>query len=48
MWGKLTERSNRSQTKLISEPQELYKFLAMPGIEVKIYICQRSSSDPPF
>jgi hypothetical protein len=34
MWGKLTERNNRSQTKLISEPQELYKFLVMPGIEV--------------
>jgi hypothetical protein len=34
MWGKLTERSNRTQTKLISEPQELYRFLVTPGIEV--------------
>jgi hypothetical protein len=33
-WGKLTERSNRTQTKLISDPQELYRFLATPGIEV--------------
>jgi hypothetical protein len=34
MWGKLTERSIRAQTKLISEPHELYRFLVMPGIEV--------------
>jgi hypothetical protein len=34
MWGKLTERSNRAQTKLISEPHELYRFLVTPGIEV--------------
>ena len=34
MWGKLTERNIRTQTKLISEPKELYRFLAMPGIEV--------------
>ena len=34
MWGKLRERSNRSQTKLISEPQELYRFLVTLGIEV--------------
>jgi len=34
MWGKLTERSNRTQTKLISNPEELYRFLATPGIEV--------------
>jgi hypothetical protein len=34
MWGKLTERSNRTQTKLISEPHELYRFLVTPGIEV--------------
>ena len=34
MWGKLTERSNRTQTKLISDPKELYRFLATPGIEV--------------
>jgi hypothetical protein len=35
MWGKLTERSNRTQTKLISEPHELYRFLVTPGIEVQ-------------
>jgi len=34
MSGKLAERSNRSQTKLISEPQEVYRFLVTPGIEV--------------
>jgi hypothetical protein len=34
MWGKLTERSNRTKTELISEPKELYKFLSTPGIEV--------------
>ena len=35
MWGKLTERSNRTQTKLISQPAELYKFLVTPGVEVQ-------------
>ena len=34
MWGKLTERRNRTQTKLISQPAELYKFLVTPGVEV--------------
>jgi len=34
IWGKLTERSNRSQTKLISEPHKLYRFLVTPGIIV--------------
>jgi G:T-mismatch repair DNA endonuclease (very short patch repair protein) len=34
MWGKLTERNNRTQTKMITEPRELYRFLATPGIEV--------------
>ena len=34
MWGKLTDRNNRRQTKLISDPKELYRFLATPGIEV--------------
>jgi len=33
MCGKLTERKNRTQTKLISDPKELYRFLATPGIE---------------
>ena len=35
MWGKLTERSNRTQSKLISELAELYRFLVMPGVEVQ-------------
>jgi hypothetical protein len=35
MWEKLTERSNRTQTKLISEPAELYRFLVRPGVEVQ-------------
>jgi hypothetical protein len=34
MWGKLTERNNRTRTKMITDPQELYRFLAKPGIEV--------------
>jgi len=34
MWGKLTERNDRTQTKVISEPKDLYSFLATPGIEV--------------
>jgi hypothetical protein len=34
IWGKLTERNKRTQTKLISDPKELYRFLATPGIEV--------------
>ena len=34
MWGKLTERNNRTKSKTISDPHELYKFLATPGIEV--------------
>jgi len=34
MWGKLTERSNRTQTKLISQTAELYRFLVTPGVEV--------------
>jgi hypothetical protein len=34
MWGKLTERKNRVRTKMISEPREIYRFLATPGIEV--------------
>jgi hypothetical protein len=34
MWGKLTERNNRTRTKMITDPQELYRFLATSGIEV--------------
>jgi hypothetical protein len=35
MWAKLKEKSNRKQTKLISEPGELYRFLVTPGVEVQ-------------
>ena len=34
MWAKLTERNNRTKTKMISDPQELYRFLSIPEIEV--------------
>ena len=34
MWGKLTERNNRTKAKIISDPHELYRFLATPVIEV--------------
>jgi len=34
MWGKLTERNDRTQNRVITEPKELYKFLATPGFEV--------------
>ena len=34
LWGKLTERNNRTKTKMITDPQELYRFLVTPGIEV--------------
>jgi len=34
MWGKLTKRNDRTQTRVITEPKKLYNFLATPGIEV--------------
>jgi len=34
MWDKLCENPRKTQTKLISDPLELYRFLATPGIEV--------------
>jgi len=34
MWGKLTERSDRTQSRVITEPKELYNFMFLPGIEV--------------
>jgi len=34
MWGKLTERNDRTMTKIVTEPKELSGFLATPGIEV--------------
>jgi hypothetical protein len=33
-WGKLTESSNRPQNNMIADPQELFRFLATPGIDV--------------
>jgi hypothetical protein len=36
MWGKLTKSNNRTKSKLISDPHELYRFLAPPVIEVAI------------
>jgi len=32
--GKLTERNDRTQTRVVTEPKDLYSFLATPGIEV--------------
>jgi hypothetical protein len=34
MWGKLGEGALRRQTTLIFDPQELYRFLATPGVKV--------------
>ena len=34
MWGKLTERNNRTKTEMFVDPKELYRFLSTPGIEV--------------
>ena len=34
MWGKLGERNLRTQTTLIFDPKELYKFLATPDVEI--------------
>jgi hypothetical protein len=34
MWGKFRERAQRPKTKLISEPKELYSFLATPDVQV--------------
>ena len=33
-WRKFTESSNRPQTRLITDPQVLYRFLVTPGIEL--------------
>jgi hypothetical protein len=47
LWGKLTDRNNRTRTKIITDPQELYRLLATPGIEVAAmvfasdYVCLR-------
>ena len=34
LWGKMTENQRKTQTKLISDPQEQYRFLPTPGIQV--------------
>jgi quinolinate synthase len=34
MWDKFCENTRRAQTQIISDPQELYRFLATPRIEV--------------
>jgi len=34
MWGNLPERNYRTKSKMVSDPHELYRFLATPGIEV--------------
>jgi len=34
MWGEFSERNNRAKSKMVSDPYELYRFLATPGIEV--------------
>jgi hypothetical protein len=34
LWGKLTERNNRTKSKMITDPCELYRFLVTPGVEV--------------
>ena len=33
-WGKLTECNNRPKSSIITDPNELYRFLSTPGIEV--------------
>ena len=39
MWGKQTERNVRTLTKIITEPHELYRFLATPGLGVMNLAC---------
>ena len=34
MWGKITERNDRTPTNIITGPHELYRVLATPGVEV--------------
>jgi len=34
MWGKLTERNDKTRNKIITDPHEVYGFLATPGVEV--------------
>ena len=34
LWGKLIESNNRAQSKVFADQQELFRFIATPGIEV--------------
>jgi hypothetical protein len=45
MWEKLIVRSNRTQTKLISKPHELYRFLVMFASDDVVWISWQFSSD---
>jgi hypothetical protein len=45
MWGKLTERNNRTKRKIIY-PHELYRYLATPAIAVLKLVCWRLCSGP--
>jgi len=38
VWGKLTERNDRTENKVISETEELDTFLATPGTEVSNFV----------
>ena len=38
VWVKLTERNDRSMTKIIKEPKDLYVFLSTPGMEVMNHV----------
>jgi hypothetical protein len=33
-WDKLTEWNNRTKSKMISDPHELYRLLATPGVKL--------------
>ena len=34
MWGKLIKRNDKTRNKIITEPHEMYRFLATAGVEV--------------
>ena len=40
-WGKLTERIDRSNTKIITQPQEMYRFRHPICVNVQSSICHR-------
>ena len=43
-WGKLGDRNLRTQTTLIFDPQELYRFLTTPDVEVSsmLFVCDQA------